>query len=306
MLSFVARRVLSLIPTLFCMATLLFFMVRLAPGNPFETEKQVPVEVRAEIDKKIHLNDPIPTQYKFWLVAVVRHGDLGPTIKYPNRSVNEIIALSLPVSMELGAMAMLLALLTGIPLGIVGAVRQNSWKDSAAMGIAMVGVSVPSFVLASLFVFVFAMKLYILPVARWETWRHMIMPVICLAGPTAAYIARLTRGGMLEVIRSDFVRTARAKGLSEMKVIRRHALRGGLLPVVSFLGPGFSGLFVGSLVIERIFGIPGMGRYFVDAALNRDYFLIVGIALVYGVILAVFNTLVDIAYVFLDPRVELR
>ena len=306
MASFVLRRFLSLIPTLLLMATMVFVMVHNAPGGPFDSDKQVPVEVRAALDAKYHLSDPMWMQYRDWLKALVVQGDLGPTFKYPNRSVNEIIGLSLPVSMELGVMGMLLALLIGIPLGIIGAVRQNTWKDTAAMGVAMMGVSVPNFVLASLLVLVFAMKLYILPVARWETWRHMILPVVCVAAPYAAYIARLTRGGMLEVVRSDFIRTARAKGLSESKVIRRHALRGGLLPVVSFLGPGFSGLLVGSLVIERIFNIPGMGRYFVEAALNRDYNVIVGIALVYGSLLVVFNAVVDVAYAYLDPRVELR
>ncbi|WP_438001746.1 ABC transporter permease subunit [Sorangium sp. So ce185] len=306
MSTYAIKRLLSIIPTLFIVATLVFILVRIVPGGPFDQERAVPVEVQRQLDAKYHLNDPVLKQYGDWLFALVTRGDLGPTFKYPNRTVNEIIALSLPVSMQLGFWAMLFALAMGIPLGIVGAIRQNTWKDTAAMGVAMVGLSVPRYVLAPLLMLVFSLKLYWFPVARWETWRHMVLPVICAGLPVAAYIARLTRGGMLEVIRSDFIRTARAKGLSERKVILKHALRGGLLPVVSFLGPGFSGLLVGSLVVEKIFNIPGMGRYFVEAATNRDYNLVMGVMLVYGFLLMLFNALVDVAYAFIDPRVELR
>ncbi|WP_437338799.1 ABC transporter permease [Sorangium sp. So ce394] len=306
MSTYAVKRLLSIIPTLFIVATLVFILVRIVPGGPFDQERAVPVEVQRQLDAKYHLNDPVLKQYGDWLFALVTRGDLGPTFKYPNRTVNEIIALSLPVSMQLGFWAMLFALAMGIPLGIVGAIRQNTWKDTAAMGVAMVGLSVPRYVLAPLLMLVFSLKLYWFPVARWETWRHMVLPVICAGLPVAAYIARLTRGGMLEVIRSDFIRTARAKGLSERKVVLKHALRGGLLPVVSFLGPGFSGLLVGSLVVEKIFNIPGMGRYFVEAATNRDYNLVMGVMLVYGFLLMLFNALVDVAYAFIDPRVELR
>ncbi|KYG02804.1 ABC transporter, partial [Sorangium cellulosum] len=300
MSTYAIKRLLSIIPTLFIVATLVFILVRIVPGGPFDQERAVPVEVQRQLDAKYHLNDPVLKQYGDWLFALVTRGDLGPTFKYPNRTVNEIIALSLPVSMQLGFWAMLFALAMGIPLGIVGAIRQNTWKDTAAMGVAMVGLSVPRYVLAPLLMLVFSLKLYWFPVARWETWRHMVLPVICAGLPVAAYIARLTRGGMLEVIRSDFIRTARAKGLSERKVVLKHALRGGLLPVVSFLGPGFSGLLVGSLVVEKIFNIPGMGRYFVEAATNRDYNLVMGVMLVYGFLLMLFNALVDVAYAFID------
>ncbi|KYF52482.1 ABC transporter, partial [Sorangium cellulosum] len=306
MSTYAIKRLLSIIPTLFIVATLVFILVRIVPGGPFDQERAVPVEVQRQLDAKYHLNDPVLKQYGDWLFALVTRGDLGPTFKYPNRTVNEIIALSLPVSMQLGFWAMLFALAMGIPLGIVGAIRQNTWKDTAAMGVAMVGLSVPRYVLAPLLMLVFSLKLYWFPVARWETWRHMVLPVICAGLPVAAYIARLTRGGMLEVIRSDFIRTARAKGLSERKVVLKHALRGGLLPVVSFLGPGFSGLLVGSLVVEKIFNIPGkifnipgMGRYFVEAATNRDYNLVMGVMLVYGFLLMLFNALVDVAYAFI-------
>ncbi|XYI02891.1 ABC transporter permease [Sorangium sp. So ce1128] len=306
MSTYAIKRLLSIIPTLFLVATLVFVMVRIVPGGPFDQERAVPVEVQRQLDAKYHLNDPVLKQYGDWLLALVTKGDLGPTFKYPNRTVNEIIALSLPVSMQLGFWAMLFALAMGIPLGVIGAIRQNTWKDTAAMAVAMVGLSVPRYVLAPLLMLVFSLKLYWFPVARWETWRHMVLPVICAGLPVAAYIARLTRGGMLEVIRSDFIRTARAKGLSERKVVLKHALRGGLLPVVSFLGPGFSGLLVGSLVVEKIFNIPGMGRYFVEAATNRDYNLVMGVMLVYGFLLMLFNAIVDVAYAFIDPRVELR
>ncbi|WP_437311254.1 ABC transporter permease [Sorangium sp. So ce388] len=306
MSTYAIKRLLSIIPTLFLVATLVFVLVRIVPGGPFDQERAVPVEVQRQLDAKYHLNDPVLKQYGDWLLALVTKGDLGPTFKYPNRTVNEIIALSLPVSMQLGFWAMLFALAMGIPLGVIGAIRQNTWKDTAAMAVAMVGLSVPRYVLAPLLMLVFSLKLYWFPVARWETWRHMVLPVICAGLPVAAYIARLTRGGMLEVIRSDFIRTARAKGLSERKVVLKHALRGGLLPVVSFLGPGFSGLLVGSLVVEKIFNIPGMGRYFVEAATNRDYNLVMGVMLVYGFLLMLFNAIVDVAYAFIDPRVELR
>lgn len=306
MISYAIKRLLSIIPTLFLVATLVFVLVRIVPGGPFDDDRAVPVEVERALNAKYHLDDPVLKQYGDWLFALITQGDLGPTFKYPNRTVNEIIALSLPVSMQLGFFAMLFALAMGIPLGIIGAIRQNTWKDTAAMAVSMIGLSVPRYVLAPLLILVFSLKLYWFPVARWETWRHMVLPVLCAGLPVAAYIARLTRGGMLEVIRSDFIRTARAKGLSERKVILKHALRGGLLPVVSFLGPGFSGLLVGSLVVEKIFNIPGMGRYFVEAATNRDYNLVMGVMLVYGFLLMVFNAIVDVAYAFIDPRVELR
>jgi oligopeptide transport system permease protein len=306
MASFVAKRLAGIALSLWLVATLVFFLLRIVPGGPFDAERAVPPEIQQALDAKYHLDAPVLQQYWDWLSGVVLHGDFGPTYRYAGRTVTEIIAASLPVSVHLGVWAMLFALAFGIPLGIVGAVRQNRWPDALAMATAMIGISVPRFVLAPLLILVFSLGLYWLPVARWESWRHMILPVICAGLPMGAYVARLTRGGMLEVIRSDFIRTARAKGLSERRVIVRHALKGGLLPVVSFLGPGFSGLLVGSLVIERIFDIPGMGRYFVEAATNRDYNLVMGVTLVYATLLMVFNAVVDVAYAYLDPRVKLE
>lgn len=306
MTRFILKRLLALLITLLVVVTMVFFMVRLAPGGPFDSERAVPQEAIAALEAKYRLDDPLHVQYRDFVADLVLRGNLGPCFKYHGRTVNELIAQSLPVSMQLGLLAMLLALGVGIPLGIVGATRHNSWADHLAMSAAMIGISVPRFVLAPLLVLLFSLTLYLLPVARWESWRHMILPVICAGLPTAAYVARLTRGGMLEVLRSDFIRTARAKGLSERAVIYRHALRGGLLPVVSFLGPGLSALLVGSLVIEQIFSIPGMGRYFVEAALNRDYNLVMGITIVYGTLVMVLNAAVDIAYAWLDPRVKLE
>ncbi len=305
MIRFVAKRVLWLAATLLLVATVVFFLLRAAPGGPFDGERAVPPEALKALEARYHLGEPLWRQYLDFLGRLL-HGDLGPCFRYPGRTVNELIATSLPVSMQLGTLAMLLALAVGIPLGILGAVRQNSWIDTAAMSAAMIGISIPRFVLAPLLVLVFSLTLYWLPVARWESWRHMILPVVCAGLPSAAYIARLTRGGMLEVVRSDFVRTARAKGLPERAVVLRHMLKGGLLPVVSYLGPGFSGLLVGSLVVERIFAIPGMGRYFVEAAFNREYNLVMGIALTYGALVMILNTAVDLAYAWLDPRVRLE
>jgi oligopeptide transport system permease protein len=302
---FALKRLLAILPTLLAVATLSFVLLRLLPGGPFDAERAVPAEVQKALDAHYHLDEPVLRQYARWLGDLVLRGDLGPSFRYPNRSVGEIVALSLPVSMALGGMALLLALCTGVPLGVLGATRRGGAVDAATTGAAVLGISVPRFVLGPLLVLVFSLKLYLLPPARWESWRHMVLPVICAAVPTAAYLARLTRAGMAEVLRSDFIRTARAKGLPERTVIWKHALRGGLMPVVSFLGPGASGLLVGSLVVEKIFDIPGMGRYFVEAAQNRDYNLVLGVTLVYGALVMTLNAVVDVAYAALDPRVRL-
>ncbi|NUO48116.1 MAG: ABC transporter permease [Polyangiaceae bacterium] len=306
MATYALRRILSLIPTLLVIVTVLFFLFRFAPGNVYDNEKALPPEVMKNVQAQLGLDKPLHIQYFEWLGRIVTEGSFGYSFKYPGRTVEEIIGATLPVSMQLGFLAMIVALAIGVPLGIIGAVRQNTWKDSLAMAAALLGISVPRFVVGPLLVLCLSLNLYLLPVARWESWRHMVMPVFCAALPMAAYIARLARAGMLEVIRSDFVRTARAKGLSERKVITRHALKGAMLPVVSFLGPGFAGLLVGSLVVEKIFDIPGMGRYLVEAVQNRDYNLFLGVVVVYAVLLTVSNAAVDIAYKYLDPRVELE
>lgn len=302
---FVARRLLALIPTLWAIVTITFFIIRLAPGGPFMSEREIPTEARQVLEAKYGLNEPLLTQYGRYLGNVVRL-DLGPSYKFPSRSVRDIVLEALPISLELGAWAMLLALVVGVPIGTLAALRQNTAWDYGSMSIAMLGVSIPNFVLGPLLVFVFALSLRWLPPASWGTPEQKILPVITLAAIYVAYIARLTRGGMLEVTRADFIRTARAKGLPEHTIVWRHALRGGLLPVVSFLGPALARAVTGSIVVEKIFAVPGVGQYFVNGAFNRDYTLVMGVVIFYAGILIVFNLLVDLMYAVLDPRVQLE
>lgn len=301
--AFVVRRLIGLVPTLLIIVTLSFFVIRLAPGSPFSSERAVPPEVLADLEAKYGFDKPLHEQYLQYLGNLVQ-GDLGLSTKYPARTVNEIIAVGFPATLLLGAFALIWALLIGIPAGIIGAVRQNTVWDHAAMGGAMVGISLPTFVLGPLLILVFSLWLYWFPPAGFGSLRHLVLPGITLGTAYAAYIARLTRGGMLEVIRSDFIRTARAKGLPERVVVWRHMLKGGLLPVVTFLGPAVARMMVGSVVVEKIFATPGIGPYFVDAAFNRDYFLVMGIVLVYSTFLLLMNLLVDVAYGFLDPRIR--
>ena len=303
MKAYVIRRVLELIPTALIIVLGSFALVRLAPGSPFSSEKEIPPEVRRQLDAKYGFDKSLPEQFLRYLGNLLR-GDLGPSTKYPQRSVNEIIADGFPVSLTLAGVALVWSLLVGVTAGIIGAVRQNTIWDHAAMGAALVGISIPSFVLGPLLVLIFALRLHLLPPAGWGDWRHVILPGLTLGTIYAASIARLTRGGMLEVVRSDFIRTARAKGLSERLVIWRHMLRGGLLPVVSYLGPAIASMLTGSVVVEKIFNVPGIGPYFVDAAFNRDYFLVMGIVLLYAFFLLLLNLVVDVAYGFLDPRIE--
>lgn len=303
MFAFIVKRLLSLVPTLFVALTVSFFLIRLAPGSPFLNERALSSEVRAALEAKYGFDQPMAVQYLTYVGNLLR-GDLGLSTKYPQRTVNEIIALGFPVTLLLAAGALCWALLVGIAAGTIGAVRQNSWLDHSAMLLALTGIGVPSLVLGPVLIFVFSLSWYVLPPGGWGTWSHMILPSLTLGTVYAAYIARLTRTGVLEVIRSDFIRTARAKGLSEPLVIVRHLLRGGLLPVVTFLGPAVAHLLVGSVVVEKIFNTPGIGPYFVDAAINRDYFLVMGIILLESVFLLGMNLLVDIAYGWLDPRIR--
>lgn len=300
---FVFRRVLQLVPTLFIIVTVSFFIIRLAPGNPFSSERAIPPEVLRDLQAKYGFDRPLLAQYGIYLGNLARL-DLGMSTKYPQMSVTEIIALGFPVTLQLAAVALVWALLLGITGGIIGALRQNTFWDHGAMTVAMVGISLPTFVLGPLLILVFALSLYLFPPGLWGTWRHIILPGITLGTVYAAYIARLTRGGMLEVVRSDFVRTARAKGLGELVITWRHMLKGGLLPVVTFLGPSLANMLVGSVVIEKIFATPGIGPYLVDAAFNRDYFLVMGIVLLFSVFLLTMNLAVDLAYGFLDPRIR--
>jgi oligopeptide transport system permease protein len=303
MLAFIVRRLFGLVPTLLVIIVSSFLVIRLAPGSPFVTERGIPPEVMVDLNAKYGFDRPVTEQLWRYLVGLA-HGDLGLSTKYPQRTVNEIIAAGFPATMLLGAIALGWALLIGIVAGVVGAVRQNTAWDHSFMTVAMVGLSVPNFVLGPLLVLLFSLTVYFLPPGGWGGFRHLVLPGITLGAVYAAYIARLTRAGMLEVVRTDYVRMARAKGLSEPAIIVRHMLKGGLLPVVTFLGPRIADLLVGSVVVEKIFSTPGIGPYFVDAAFNRDYFLVMGIVVLYSAFLLVLNLLVDVAYGFMDPRIR--
>jgi oligopeptide transport system permease protein len=303
MLRFAVFRILGLIPTLLIIVVVSFFVIRLAPGSPFASERGIPPEVLVDLKAKYGFDRPLHVQLGSYMWNLVR-GDLGLSTKYPNRTVNDLIADGLPATLLLGVCALAWALLLGIGAGIIGAIRQNTAWDYSFMTLAMVGISLPTFVLGPLLVLLFALTVYALPPAGWGDLRHVVLPALTLGTAYAAYIARLTRAGMLEVVRSDFVRTARAKGLSESTIVVRHMLRGGLLPVVTYLGPATAHLLVGSVVVEKIFATPGIGPYFVDAAFNRDYFVVMGIVVLESSFLLIMNLLVDLAYGFMDPRIR--
>ncbi len=303
MLRLVIRRLLESIPTLLVLIALTFFMMRMAPGGPFDREKRLAPEVEANLRAAYHLDEPLYQQFGRYLGNLAQ-GDFGPSFQYRDRTVTELIAGGFPVSLRLGGFAMLLALFGGVTLGSIAALRQNRPTDYATMAVAMTGISVPNFVMAPLLVLLFAVYLGWLPAGGLGDagWRNLILPVITLALTQVAYIARLTRGSMIEVLRSNYIRTARAQGLSTMTILLRHALKPALVPVVSYLGPATAGLITGSVVIEQIFGLPGLGRYFVTGALNRDYTLVLGIVVFYGALIIAFNFLVDLVYGWLDPR----
>lgn len=305
MLAYSFKRLISAIPTLFIMIAVAFFMIRVAPGGPFDTEKSVPPEIQANLEKAYNLDKPVYEQFWIYLKNLTK-GDFGPSFQYKDYTVTELIQTGFPVSIKLGLSAMLLALFLGVLAGTIAAVKQNSHTDHATMFLAMTGISVPNFVMAPILILVFAVMLGWLPAGGWNggALKNMVLPVIALALPQIAYISRLTRGSMVEVLRSNFIRTARAKGLSERAVIFKHALKPALLPVVSYLGPATAAILTGSVVIEQIFGVPGLGRYFVQGALNRDYTLVVGVIVFYGALIIVFNFLVDLVYGLLDPKVR--
>lgn len=298
------RRLLGLIPTLLMLITVAFFLMRMAPGGPFDSEKVLPPEIEANLNAKYHLDEPLLTQY-FRYLGQVATLDFGPSFQYKDWTVNELIAQGLPISLTVGLTAMILAFVLGTLLGIAAALRQNTAVDYSLMGFAMLGISIPNFVIAPILILLLAVYAGWLPAGGWD-WSiaSMVLPVVTLALPVTAYIARLTRASMIEVLNSNFIRTARAKGLPESTVIRRHALRPALLPVISFLGPATAGMISGSIVIERIFSIPGLGSYFVQGALNRDYTLVMGVVIFYGVLIIVLNFLVDLIYAWLNPKVR--
>jgi oligopeptide transport system permease protein len=306
---FILRRFLSTIPTIFVIITLGFFIIRVAPAGPFSREKAVPPAVLANLMAKYHMDEPLAKQYFRYLGDILR-GDLGPSFVNKDFTVNELIALSLPVSMTLGLVALSIAVVLGVTAGVVSALKQNSAVDYTFMSVAVTGISVPNFVVGPVLMLIFAVWLRWLPTSGWIDGRNgmrtLIMPAITLSLAQFAYIARLTRASMLETLRSDYIRTARAKGLSMPVVIFKHALKGACLPVVSYLGPAMAGLVTGSVVVEKIFAVPGLGVHFVRAATNRDYTLIMGDMIVYSLILIAMNFIVDIIYGFLDPRISYK
>jgi oligopeptide transport system permease protein len=303
MLRFLARRLLETIPVLLVIITATFFMIRFVPGGPFTAEKAVTPEILRNLEAHYGLNKPLWRQYTDYLGSLAR-GDLGPSFKYPNRTVNEIIADKLPTSLELGGWSLLVALLVGLPLGVLAAVRRNTWIDYLCSSVAMIGICVPTFVLGPLLVLAFAIHVNWFNASGWYEPIDRVLPSLVLGFFYAAYVARLTRGGMIEILGQDFIRTARAKGACEIRVIFRHALRGGLLPVVSFLGPAIAGILTGSFVIETIFQIPGLGREFVNSAFNRDYTLVLGTVILYATLIIALNLVVDVAQVWLNPKLK--
>ena len=314
MLTYALRRLLGALPTLFVIVTLAFFMMRIAPGGPFDSQRHLPPEIERNVEAAYNLDKPVYEQYFIYLDRLV-HFDLGPSFKNKDFTVSQMIAQGLPVSARIGLSAITLAILIGISVGVTAAFYQNRWPDYSVMTVAMVGITVPTFVTAPILTLIFGvygLSLFgydiSLPVSGWDNGalRNMILPVTVLALPQIAIIARLTRGSTIEVLRSNYVRTARAKGLPIHLVLRRHVLRAALMPLVSYLGPAVAGLLTGSLIVEQIFGIPGVGRYFVTGALNRDYTLVMGVVIYYAAFIILLNFLADVLYGLLDPRVRLK
>ncbi len=309
MTRYIIRRFIGLFPTLLIIITISFFIIRIAPGGPFDAEKALPKQIMENIEKKYHLDEPLIKQYARYMISVMR-GDLGPSYRYKDQDVNYYIGKSLPNSLVLGSIAMTLSLIMGITAGMISALRQNTWVDYLVMSIAVIGITIPLFVIGPVLVYIFAMKLGWLPTSGWITgrfgWVTIIMPVITLSADKFAYIARLSRASILEILRSDYIRTAKAKGLKTSTILVKHVLKGGLLPVVSYLGPAFSSVLTGSIVVETVFRVPGLGKFFVQSALNRDYTLILGTVIVYSVILIIMNFIVDIIYAYLDPRISYK
>jgi oligopeptide transport system permease protein len=297
-------RIAEALLTLWLLATLCFVLLRAAPGGPFDSEKMAPPEVQAALEAQYRLDRPLLAQYGAWLGDVVR-GDLGPSFQYPDYRVGELIAQALPISLLNGLAALALALLAGIPLGVVAARARGRWVDRVLMFGAGLGLAIPKFVAAPLLILLFAVTLHWLPAGGWDgTWRSMVLPVLALAGPNLAYCARLTRASLLEVLDADYIRAARGRGLSEARLLFAHALRPGLMPVLAWLAPALINVASGSAVVEQVFGIPGIGRYFVQGALNRDYTLVLGVVLVIGAGIVAINAAVDALRARIDPRLR--
>ncbi|MCM2973127.1 oligopeptide ABC transporter permease OppB [Larsenimonas suaedae] len=305
MLSYTLKRLAFAVPTLLVVITISFFLMRAAPGGPFDGERQLPPEIEANLKAAYHLDEPLPMQYLRYMGNLAQ-GDFGPSFKYKDFSVTELIMQGFPVSLEIGGLAIGLALLIGLPLGVIAALKRNSTIDYLVMSLALGGIAVPNFVIAPIMALVFGVLLGWLPAGGWNggALPNLVLPVIALSIQQIAYIARMMRASMIETMGSHFIRTARAKGLSEVQVVLRHALRPSLLPVVSYLGPAIAAIVTGSVVIEQIFGIPGIGRYFVQGALNRDYTLVMGTVVFYGALIVLMNLLVDLLYSALDPQIR--
>jgi oligopeptide transport system permease protein len=307
LLRYTLRRLLGAIPTLFLVIVLAFLLVHAAPGGPFDSERALPPEIEANIEAAYNLDEPLPRQFIRYVGGILR-GDFGPSYSYRDYSVSELIGRSFPVSLRLGVFAMLLATVVGVSIGIVAALRQNTALDKLVMGFAMTGISIPVFVVAPLLVLLFAVKLQWLP-ASWTGGQgatRLLLPVVALALPQIAYVARLTRASLIDVLSSDFIRTARAQGLGTAAIVRYHALKPAMLPVVSYMGPAVAAVLTGSVVVEEIFGIPGLGQLFVRASLNRDYTLVLGSVIVYATLIVIMNLVVDLLYGAIDPRIRQR
>ena len=307
MLRYTLRRLLGAVPTLFLVIVLAFLLVHAAPGGPFDDQRALPPEIEANIQAAYHLDEPLPMQFLRYVSGVVR-GDFGPSYSYRDYTVSELIGRSFPISLQIGALAMLLAAIAGVGIGIVAALRQNTPLDKVVMGFAMTGISIPVFVIAPLLVLLLAVNLQWLP-ASWtgsQGASRLLLPVVSLALPQIAYVARLTRASLIDVLSSDFIRTARAQGLGTVAIIRYHALKPAMLPVLSYLGPAVAAVLTGSVVVEEIFGIPGLGQLFVRGSLNRDYTLVLGVVIFYASLIVFLNLVVDLLYGVIDPRIRQR
>lgn len=304
MIRYTLRRLAGAVPTLLIIITLAFLLLHAAPGGPFDSQRAIPPEIKANIERAYHLDEPLWKQYARYLGNIVR-GDFGPSYQYRDTTVNQIIRQGFPIDALIGGCALLGALVIGLPIGIIAALRRNSAWDHLSMALSMAGISVPVFVVAPILILVFAVAFHWLPAGGWAlSPSHVVLPAVALAAPYVAYVARLMRGSMVEVLNSQYILMARAKGVPELQVVVRHALKPALMPLVSFLGPATAGIITGSIVIEEIFALPGIGRAFVDGALNRDYTLVLGVTILYGVLIVFFNLLADLGYSILDPRVR--
>ncbi len=303
MVKYFAKRFLIMLAALFMIALITFIIMHAVPGSPFTTDKKISPEIQAALEAKYNLDDPLPVQFFDYIKGLLR-GDFGPSYKYTGKTVNDFIYNGFPVSAKLGGITIIFVLLTAIPMGIVAAIKNGKWQDMTIMAIATIGVTIPSFVIASVLIYVFAYRLNWLPTFGLDSWKGYVLPVVTLGGYSMSYLARLMRSSLLEVMGQDYIRTARAKGLSETKVILKHAMRNALIPIVTVLGPTVAGLLTGSFVIEKIFAIPGLGVHFVNSVSQRDYTTIMGVTIFYATFLLAMVFLVDIFYCLIDPRIK--